>query len=175
MIEQGKHGTQPASYKKPTSKSVWRRGRRIPAKARRSILERDVAGTLLSSERVMECQQMELSLIERRIQSARQSMLPVVRLEKSGEPEQYDKWKAVLERFREEIEKTDYTRQVVWRVKSVQKICEAGIAGCAFSLLMKWFTGVELVNSAFAVFLCFSLSVYWAMAWVKNRKLSSEP
>lgn len=175
MIKREKHVTHSTSYKKPASKNAWRRRRRAPVKSRGALLERDIAGTWPPNERVLECQ---LSLVESRAQGVRQSTLPELRSlakQKPSEPEEYDKWKAVSERIKEEIEKTDYTRRVVWRAKSVQKTCEAGIAGCVFSLLMKRFTGVELVNGTFAVFLCFSLSVYWAMAWLKNRKLSNEP
>jgi hypothetical protein len=44
--------------------------------------------------------------------------------------------------------------------------------GCAlflFSLAVRFLLKIELVNTAFAVFMLFALGLYWMMAWVKQR------
>jgi len=74
---------------------------------------------------------------------------------------------------REEVRLT--RREIVETIKSspsqyVRLMSEMGIAICVFALLVHWIVSVELINTVFAWFLIFCFSVYWAMAWIKERR-----
>lgn len=51
----------------------------------------------------------------------------------------------------------------------VQLMCEFGALLFAFSLALETFFNIELVKTGFAIFMLFSLGVYWCMAHLKER------
>jgi len=73
---------------------------------------------------------------------------------------------------REEVHAT--SRDVLAAVKAspaeyINLLCEFGGLFLVFALAVRFVLKVELVNTAFAVFMLFALGVYWTMAKVKLR------
>ncbi len=56
----------------------------------------------------------------------------------------------------------------------VQLVSEVGIVLCIFAILVHQILSVELINTAFALFMIFSFAVYWVMGWTKARKTKSD-
>jgi|GEM_PF-2177374 len=54
-------------------------------------------------------------------------------------------------------------------VQFIELQCKFGIVILLFSLLVRIVLSIELINTAFAIFMLFALAVYWAMARLKHR------
>jgi hypothetical protein len=52
---------------------------------------------------------------------------------------------------------------------NMKLLCEFGFLFFAFSLAIRYTLRIELVNTAFALFMLFALGVYWAMARMKQE------
>lgn len=74
-------------------------------------------------------------------------------------------------------------RDILAAVKSspaeyVKVLCEFGLVALVFALLVRITLKIELVNTAFALFMIFSLGFYWVMAQVKqasDKKRDRQP
>jgi len=102
-------------------------------------------------------------------------------------PPPYDVWKASLAEAVKDIkveirEQHRQTRQeirssrndILAAIKAspaecVKLICEFGSLFLVFSLVVRFISGIELINTAFSVFMLFSFGVYWIMALVNQR------
>ncbi len=51
----------------------------------------------------------------------------------------------------------------------IELVCEFGFVLLLFSLAVRFTLNLELVNTAFAVFMLFALALYWSMARLKRR------
>jgi hypothetical protein len=49
----------------------------------------------------------------------------------------------------------------------IQLMCELSMAIFAFSLILRYLFSIEIVRTPFAIFMLFSLAIYWLMARVK--------
>jgi len=51
----------------------------------------------------------------------------------------------------------------------IELVCEFGLVVLLFSLVVRFTLNLELVNTAFAIFMLFALALYWSMAKLKRR------
>jgi hypothetical protein len=102
-------------------------------------------------------------------------------------PLSYDDFKAEIEAVREDIKQAviaqgrdtreeicSSRQEILAAIKLapteyVKLMCELAALLFAFSLAIRFALGIELVKPAFAIFMLFSFSIYWLMAWTHQK------